>query len=110
MATYAPRSRHEFPDSIQNRPIWACAYDFNNDDDRARLRQKPVKGVIRRDGRRFVFYILKKDGGPRQNGVSANSRVYADTYEECVELYNQKVQARIDRLQAMIQSTTKDFL
>lgn len=36
--------------------------------------------------------------------------MYADTYEEAVEMYNDLVQRRIDNLQRMIESAKSDMI
>lgn len=107
MAKY--QNKYAIPASAKNRPIWACAYDVDNDTGRSRLKQLPAKGIIQKDGRHETFYLLKKDGTPRANGVNASARCYADTYEECVEIYNDLVNERIKLLQNLLQETKEDY-
>lgn len=108
MAKY--QNKYNIPASAKNRPIWACAYDVDNDTGRSRLKQLPAKGIIQPGGWHETFYLLKKDGTPRSNGVNASARYYADTYEECVEIYNELVDRRIKLLQKMIEETKEDYL
>lgn len=46
----------------------------------------------------------------RKNGVSCESRDYADTYEEAIENYNDDVRWRIERLQKLIEEAKQDFI
>ena len=54
--------------------------------------------------------IIKKDGTLKNSKVNADSRMYADTYEEAVEMYNEYVQFQIDRLNKLIESCKQDFI
>ena len=36
--------------------------------------------------------------------------MYADTYEEAVEMYNEHIQFQIDRLNKLIESCKQDFI
>lgn len=54
---------------------------------------------------------LKADGTLRKSGdVCAWSRKYADTYEECKELYNELIQDYIDQLDRRIEEAKKEFI
>lgn len=91
-------------------PIWGCAYDIDNETLHVRLRKEPVKGIFVKN-RNLQFAELKKDMTPRTSGhVHLHARCYADTQEECIELYNQLVQRRINELQQMIASASADFI
>lgn len=76
-----------------SKDIWAFAYQ---EDERAcNYKCKPVKGVI--DDQ--IFYEYKRDGkGLKKNGVSIYSRLFADTYEEAVNGYNDLIGVRLNRL------------
>lgn len=81
-------------ESHKNKPIWACAYELQGDKNKNGLIQKPVQGEIYGDGYRTYFAPYKKDSKTltKSKAVLAEySRCYADTYEECVELYNSLV-------------------
>lgn len=95
-----------------NSPIWAVAYDINDDTEYRRLSCLPVYGEITGKGYSYCFYPYKKGTlDKRETGrVSFQSRMYADTYEEAVELYNELVQKRIDNLYRLIKDAEKDFL
>ena len=92
--------------------VWACAYDEDNNYDYSHLKQLPIRGMIldkRQAGMNkpvyssWVFAPLNKNGEPiKSRVVDIYSRHYANTYEECVEVYNGLVQARIDRLNEII--------
>lgn len=90
--------------------VWACA--FNIDLDRqshfggkvVHSKQEPVKGIIHNK----YFYVLKKDGAPRVNGVSTYARDFAETEEECIELYNQRIDNKINKLCGVIRELRKE--
>lgn len=85
-------------ESHKNKPIWACAYELQGDKNKNGLIQKPVQGEIYGDGYRTYFAPYKKDSKTltKSKAVLAEySRCYADTYEECVELYNSLVNKAI---------------
>ena len=90
-------------------PLWAVAYDINDDTEYRRLSCAPIRGEITEKG---YFYPYKKETlNRRKTGrVGIQSRMYADTYEEAVELYNELVQKRIDNLCRLIKDAEKDFL
>jgi len=90
-----------------NTPIWACAYKESESNKSLILNCKPVRGEITED-EKFIEY--KSNGRLSRKIVYADSRKYADTYEECVELYNSLVQERIDGLLNIISYAKKDFI
>lgn len=100
-----------------NTPIWACAYNVNNDTKHKYLIKKPVLGIVegyKPFGKNTVsrtrssFYELKKDGSSKESSkVFCTSREYADTYEECVELYNSLVDKEIKRAEEVIKEHKK---
>lgn len=96
-----------------NRPIYGLAYDINDDTEHKRLNCLPVLGeIIDVETHRFsrgmwgthVFVPYKKGTTEKRKSgvVSFQARLYADTYEEAVEMYNELVQQRIDNLRRMI--------
>ena len=102
---YYSSERHKAPVC---KPIWGLAYDINDDTEHHNLICKPVLGeIVNRS-----FHTYKKGTTERrQSGkVSYWSRVYADTYEEAVEMYNELVQKRIDNLHRMIESAKLDMV
>lgn len=92
--------------------VWACAYDEDNNYDYSHLKQLPIQGMILDKHKvgmtkpkysSWIFVPLNKNGEPiKSKVVDIYSRHYANTYEECVEVYNGLVQARIDRLNEII--------
>lgn len=111
------------PDTLSNvkrvpigKPIYGLAYSVDDDDGRNRLRCEPVLGE--------VFYKYTDNCGPlyfapykkgttqrcKSGVVSASSRMYADTYEEAIEMYNDLVQRRIEKLKAMIAEAEEEKL
>lgn len=96
------------------KPVYGFAYDVNDDTLQNRLRCLPVLGEI---DKRYPYYSdvynffpYKKGTTERRNtgSVDVQSRMYADTYEEAVEMYNELVQKRIDNLYNMIKDTEND--
>lgn len=95
--------------------IYAVAYEIDNNTNLANLRCKPTKGQIIYDPKsqcdyRFVPY--SKDGSRFLDSgrVDFQKRLYADTYEEAVEMYNELVQKRITQLEEIINLTKKDII
>lgn len=92
--------------------VWACAYNEDNNYDYSHLKQLPIRGMIldkykagidKPKYSSWVFVPLNKDGKiVKSKVVDVYSRSYANTYEECIDLYNGLVQERIDRLNEII--------
>ena len=88
--------------------VWACAYTEDNNYDYSHLKQLPIQGMVldkykagmtKPKYSSWVFAPINKNGEPiKSKVVDVYSRHYANTYEECVEVYNELVQMRIDRL------------
>lgn len=85
--------------------LWACAYEFDNNKIIMELISKPIYGMAR--GYRWdydkiieeesyaSFFVPFKSGSEteftKSKAVRISFRVYADTYEEYVELFNSLV-------------------
>jgi len=92
--------------------VWACAYNENNNYDYSHLKQLPIRGMIldkykaEFDKPKYSSWIFvplnRNDGLIKSKVVDLYSRHYANTYEECIEVYNGLVQERIDRLNEII--------
>lgn len=98
-------------ESHKNKPIWACAYELQNNKNKNGLIQKPVQGEIYEDGYRTYFAPYKKGSKSlaKSKEVLANwSRYYADTYDECVELYNSLVDDTIKYFWQRMRECAKD--
>lgn len=54
----------------------------------------------------FAVFIQKRKSGI----VDFNSRMYADTYEEAVEMFNELIQQRIDNLYRMAEEAKKHMV
>lgn len=100
-----------------NKEIWACAYDEDNNYDYSHLRQEPVKGMIVYNSgenkvRLYSDKIFMKIGRGgklvKSSSISLLSRKYADTYEECVEVYNDTIDKRIELLKEYIEKSEND--
>lgn len=90
-----------------NKPIYGFAYSVNDDTRDKRLNCLPVLGEIT-DGAYFTPYKKGTNEKRISGKVQLNSRWYADTYEEAVEMYNELVQKRIDNLKLMIEEAEND--
>ena len=66
--------------------------------------------MLNNNKKTYEFREFKKDGTLKNTKVNANSRMYADTYEEAVEMYNEYVQFQIDKLNKLIESCKQDFI
>lgn len=101
------RKWHEIANIVGERDIWACAYTFNlsNTYDYSML---PIFGRIRKQ----VFTPYKKDSDQLENfsDTSIFKLAYADTYEECVMLYNDLIQEKIAWFERRIEECKKDLL
>jgi len=102
-----------------NKPIYGFAYDINDDTENKRLMCLPVLGEIYKNSRKnnhlysqYCFSAYKKGtNNIRKSGaVDYNSRMYADTYEEAVEMFNRLVQKRINNLYRLIENAKSDMI
>lgn len=104
---------YDIKDLPVNKPIWAVAYDINNDTAHVNLRCLPTLGeiVLSDPPENSRFKAYKKGSSEFKVGwVGYNARWYADTFEEAVELYNGLVQKRIKRLKDMLIDAECDIL
>lgn len=95
--------------------VWAIAYTVDDESNRNRLRCEPTLGQIKKRSEKynahdFVPYNKQRTGFRKSGHVDINARMYADTYEEAVELYNELVEARINKLQTMLNEAKSDML
>lgn len=100
-------------ESHKNKPIWACAYELQGNKNKNGLIQKPVQGEIYREDYSTYFAPYKKSSKSlaKSKKVLANlSRYYADTYEECVELYNSLVNKAIMYFWQRMGECAKDMI
>ena len=93
--------------------VWACAYTFNKEGTMQYF-QKPVRGMLSRISQSNdpylipgkanlmpLYFIPFKSNGAElawSKSVKAINRHYADTEEECNELYNMLIQKRLNWL------------
>ena len=98
----------------KNKPIWACAYELQGDKNKNGLIQKPVQGEIYGDGYRTTYFAPYKKGSKSlaksKEVLAEYSRCYADTYEECVELYNSLVNKAIMYFWRRMGECAKDMI
>lgn len=98
--------------------VWACAYCLNKTNTELYLRCEPVFGVIKDiSPYRKLFFPLKKNGELKNKGIGLDARDFADTYEECVDLYNEKVQnvsniltGNIERINKLLEKVNGGFI
>lgn len=98
-------------ESHKNKPIWACAYELQNNKNKNGLIQKPVQGEIYKNGYRTYFAPYKKGSkslAKSKEVLAEYSRYYADTYEECVELYNSLINEKIMYFWQRMRECAKD--
>ncbi len=94
-----------------NKIVWACAYQTNNTEKSMGLKKKPVRGIVTCEfGRRYFYEVNKKDEKIESKVVKSISRRYADTEEECKEIYNSLINAQISFLFALIADCQEDFI
>lgn len=101
------KMRYSWRSVPKNKEIWACAYSTNNTEKSMALRKKPVKGMVQGE----LFYEMGKNGKIKKSSpVSDSSRSYADTEEECIEMYNEKVNYQIKTLEGLIEKCREDLI
>ena len=102
----------DYKSAPKNKPIYACSYRYNPDTINRAVRCKPVKGILKTDACGYTDFIeLRLDGGLKKYGkVHASLRVYADTEEECIELYNDYVRRRISKLKELAEVAEHDYI
>lgn len=100
-----------------NKPVWGFAYSINDDTEDKRLICLPVQGEIHENTdchkwNKYCFSPYKKGTNTKRKSgvVDFNSRMYADTYEEAVEMFNELVQQRIDNLYQMAEKAKTDMI
>ena len=93
--------------------VYGCAFNIDFDRNTWRDRKvihnicKPIKGIILDE----IFYILKKNGKPRESGeVRTMSRHFANTYEESVEIYNHLIADKQDKLRKIANDLEKEII
>lgn len=117
---YLNTNHYNPPNLPKNRPVWAVAYDIDNDTGHVRLSCKPTLGEVVSSSEikasslwsNYIFVPYKKGTHTRcKSGfVSCGARMYADTYEEAVDIYNSLVQKRVDKLEKMKNEAVSDFI
>lgn len=81
-----------------NTPIWACNYEFDIVKFGKEITQEPIEGEIEEIGMGgLVFTPYTKNGSKKNRSHSMVFTVYryADTKEECEELYCEILQEKI---------------
>lgn len=104
--------------------LWACAYKFDNNKITMGLISKPVYGMARGYGWDYeevteeksyssFFVPFKRNSETefaKSKAVQIDSRMYADTYEECVELFNSLVNEKVKWFLKRAEDTKKDLI
>lgn len=110
--------------------IWACAYTKTFNKEGMKLVQKPIKGrltagknekrhleILERYGDKSANYLdyfvpYKKDGTSLawSRAVSIGARRFADTEEECREVYNKEIQYVIDFCERTIEELKEEMI
>lgn len=104
--------------------LWACAYEFDNNKITMGLISKLVYGMARGYGGDYeeiteeesyssFFVPFKRNSETefvKSKAVQIDSRMYADTYEECVELFNSLVNEKIEWFLKRAEETKEDLI
>lgn len=104
--------------------LWACAYKFDNNKITMGLISKPVYGMLRgyawdyekiteEESYSSFFVPFKRNSETefaKSKAVQIDSRMYADTYEECVELFNSLVNEKVEWFLNRAEETKKDLI
>lgn len=94
-----------------NTPIWACNYEFNIVKFGKEITQEPIQGEIEVIGMGgLIFTPYTKNGNKKKDKSRAMDFViyqYADTEEECNELYCKILQEKIDWCKETINNLNK---
>lgn len=104
-----------FSDSYANDNLkdgdeyWACAYDTNSTEKGMGYIQKPIFGIIKKEGRLFVFYPYNKKGLiSKSKKVNVSSRIFSNNEKESKEIYNFLVDKQIELLETLLNKTKND--
>lgn len=103
---------YTYNDVPLNKIIWCCAYSTDSNKESMALKCLPRKCVVTspcNSSSKKCTYI-GKDNKPIKQSFYAESRQYADTYEECCSLFNDLVQERYDFLESLQKQVCKDFI
>lgn len=90
--------------------VWACAYSTNSTEKSMAKRKKPVRGIVQKNSWKDLFVEIKKNGELKSGSVSVDARDYADTEEECIEMYNKSIMEQIEKLEKLKQDCINDFI
>lgn len=102
----------------EGRILWACAYEVNNETLHVSRYEKPVRGILKNRlphnsysyYNRPNFHKFAKNGECYKYCVHYDARQYADTYEECVEIFNELVTNRANKLQMMADACREELI
>lgn len=118
------RNYNEIRNIKSGTKLWACAYEFDNNKISMGLISKPVYGMTRGYGWNYEevteedsyasFFVPFRKGSEtefvKSKAVGILSRVYADTCEECVELFNSLVDEKVKWFLERADETKRDLL
>lgn len=97
---------------LLGKELYGFAYGIYDETINSKLSFRPVLGKITHVGNYKIDFFVPYKKGTKEFIDSGkaffNFRMYADTYEEAVEMYNELVQKRIDKLKEMIQEAEND--
>jgi len=103
--------KYTYKDVPRDTELWCCAYETNSKKEDFALKCLPCRCKVTKISWRESCYKLNKKGEiVNSSSVSIYSRVYADTYNEAVELYNELVQSRINWLNDLVVDVKEDFI
>lgn len=107
--------------------VWVCAYKCDDNRITMKLMQPPTYGMLRgfdwdykndvtkeKGGHSSFFFAPFKKGSETEfiesESVASIYRVFADTYEECVELFNDMVRERANWFKQRAIEVEKDII
>lgn len=104
--------------------IWACNFALDKSKETCAFKQEPQYGMlasdvtedrIEKDRKQGITYCqffipMGKHGLSWSKSVRVQSRVYADTKEECTTLYNSCISKEIAALNALIEKMKTHYL
>lgn len=118
------RNYKEIKNIKQGTKLWACAYQFDNNKITMGLISRPVYGMTRGYGWDYeevieensyasFFVPFKRNSETefaKSKAVQIDSRMYADTFEECVELFNSLVNEKVKWFLKRAEETKEDLI
>lgn len=118
------RNYNEIENINLGTKLWACACKFDNNKITMGLILKPVYGmasgygwnyekITEEDSYESFFVPFKRNSETefaKSKAVQIDSRMYTDTYEECIELFNSLVNEKVEWFLKRAEETKEDLI